>query len=92
MLEVSPLPFGLEPVLQRLRGLPTFYLTPFAAAPPDDTLVTLDQILAAGGGEGSSGESGPMARSKPGPAMGVALYALTSPFGPDAPYSSGSST
>jgi len=48
MLEVSPLPFGLEPVLQRLRGLPTFYLTPFAAAPADDSLVTMDQNLAAG--------------------------------------------
>lgn len=48
MLEVSLLPFGLEPVLQRLRGLPTFYLTPFAAAPADDSLVTMGQNLAAG--------------------------------------------
>ncbi len=46
VLEISPLPFGLEPVLQRLRGLPTFYLSPFDSA-EDDSIVSAGQILAA---------------------------------------------
>ncbi|HEX6104866.1 MAG TPA: hypothetical protein VFZ26_04740, partial [Gemmatimonadales bacterium] len=46
LLELSPLPFGMEPVLRRLRGLPTFYLSPFDTAIEDDTLVAAGQALA----------------------------------------------
>lgn len=46
VLELAPLPFGLEPVLRRLRGLPTFYLSPIDTDIEDDALVTGGQALA----------------------------------------------
>ncbi len=46
LLEIAPLPFGLRPVLRRLRGLPTFYLTPFDITIEDDTIIDGDQAVA----------------------------------------------
>ena len=39
LLEVSPLPFGMRPVLRRLPGMPTFYLGPVSPLLEDDKLV-----------------------------------------------------
>jgi phosphatidylserine/phosphatidylglycerophosphate/cardiolipin synthase-like enzyme len=45
VLEVSPLPFGMEPVLRRLRGLPTFYVSPFDSLVEDDDIVEAGALL-----------------------------------------------
>ena len=45
VLEVSPLPFGMEPVLRRLRGLPTFYVSPFDLSFEDDRIVEAGEVL-----------------------------------------------
>jgi phosphatidylserine/phosphatidylglycerophosphate/cardiolipin synthase-like enzyme len=50
VLELSPLPFGLEPVLRRMRGLPTFYVAPFDAALVDDAIVEAGGVLSATAG------------------------------------------
>src|SRR5262245_36429578 len=47
VLQLSPLPFAIEPVLRRLPGLPTFYIGPFTAI-EEDAFVPQGALLQAG--------------------------------------------
>ncbi len=44
ILELSPLPFAIAPVLRKLPGFPTFYLAPVTTTPLPDA----DQVISAG--------------------------------------------
>jgi phosphatidylserine/phosphatidylglycerophosphate/cardiolipin synthase-like enzyme len=51
IVELSPLPFGIAPVLRRLPGLPTFYLAPITVQPlpAEDELVRAGSTVVADG-------------------------------------------